>query len=296
MHALVVDGELFLEALELGGLHFPVHGAHRGRDAHEHLREAEEPGGRDLLLALLDALDHLFRDVARLLHGEGLLEFHGVGDLEEIGVGRDRIEAGDLQIVRLLEADGLLEAVERELRGGVDRVAGHGHLADGADRVGEDAGPAVEVADILGVGVDGGDGVGAEHRVHAVPVLVVEFLVIGEAGVGVEEVDLAEELLGLGEDPVHALLRADVAGEGGDVVGEILDVVHMARHGEDAVALALRQELERLEADAGAGAGQNDAFVVDHGLSPYLSYSPNSQPMFSAMISSIRMSLPKRRL
>ena len=223
---------------------------------------------------------------------------------EEVRVGRDGVEAGHLQRLRHLGAHGLLEPLGGELARAVDRVARHGHLADGADRDGEVPVAAVQVFEIAGIGVHRGKGVRAEHALDALPVRVVIALVVGEARVGVEDVDLVEHALGLVEELLDALGTAHVAVEGDDVRGKAGELFHrVAADGEDPVVRALFQQLQDLKTDTAARAGQNDGFSVDHmyyslplDLFAYLSYSPYSQPMFLASTSSIRMSFgPTRR-
>lgn len=135
---LLLFRQLFLVAHELGVLELPVDRADRRADAHEHLAHCKQEAGGDVLLAVLDAGNHLACDDVGLLHGEGLFKLLAVGcHDEEVRVGRDGIEAGHLEILRLLGAHGLLEALRGELARAVDGVARHGHLTDGADRDGE---------------------------------------------------------------------------------------------------------------------------------------------------------------
>ena len=257
---------LFLVAHQLLVLQLPVNIADEREDAHEHLAHGEQEARGNVFLAALDAVHHLAGDDVRLLHGERLFKLFAVGcHDEEVRVRSDGIETGHLEVVRLLGAHGLLEALGRELARAVDRVARHRHLPDGADRDGEMSVASVQVPEIAGIGVHRREGVRAEHALDALPVRVVIALIVGEARVGVEDVDLVEHALCLVEELFDALGAAHVAVEGNDVRRKARELFHrVAADGEDLVVRALLQQLQDLKTDAAARAGQNDAFSVDH--------------------------------
>ena len=122
----------------------------------------------------------------------------------------------------------------------------------------------MEVVEILGIGVDVGNGVQIKKITDPVPVLIVKLLVIGCAGIAEVEVHLLKQLLCFREERVHALPGAQVAGKGDHIFAVAGDAVGMTADRKDPVALLLHQLIHDGLADAAGSAGDNDVFVLDH--------------------------------
>ena len=180
---------LFYKAFKLFLLKSPIYAADKGEHRHEHSADTEQEAGRYLLLALFDAFDHLLCNDAGILHREGLFEFHAVGcDLEEVRVGSNRIQAGQLHIPGHFEAYTLLEALKAELGGRVQRIAGHCHCAYRGNGVGKMTVTAVKMMQVFYIGVCRSERVSVEDSLESAPILVVIELVVGETCVVVIDI------------------------------------------------------------------------------------------------------------
>lgn len=136
---LLFCGFLRFETVEFVLFEFQIHPLDRRADCKQELCKREEFGRIDEFALMLQAPDHTFCNVLRLLHGErtladdfAFLPFHCF--FEEARVGGYRIKASERNVLRQFVAETLLEALHCEFACAVQRIAGHCELADCRDR------------------------------------------------------------------------------------------------------------------------------------------------------------------
>ena len=251
-------------------------GVHEGQEVVEQHHELECPRGVDHPVVMLDAVQDGRRHRRRRLAGPGQRRAFAAGGAKKPGAGGNRVNQEQLARVLHLPAVGVGKTMHGSLGGGVSGVAGDGQVGHG--RGGDDH----LVRAVMGQGlhllqdVERGQGVDAVNTFEMRPIWLRQFLEIGEAGVGDEEVYAAE----LGERRLEKLIDRFGLPHVGEIGCDLSGALPVGRgcqaacsaarslqgrgvevHRQDLHA-ALGQAAQEGQPNAGGGAGQDDARPV----------------------------------